>query len=159
MQYEILPLIAVYRISEEHCTMQCVCVCVCSVAQLVTVFCDPMDCSPSGFSVHEIFQARRLEWVAISFSRGSLLCSSLSPGIRWVLSTEKKSCSGLANSLNQVFSLSGSLLDFVYSFSTGSIDVRVIQTPGHLVKAKDRKQGWSIFPTKDIYFSNRYQWI
>ena len=33
--------------------------------------CNPMDCSPSGSSVHGIFQARILEWVAISFSRGS----------------------------------------------------------------------------------------
>ena len=32
---------------------------------------DPMDCSLPGSSVHEIFQARVLEWVAISFSRGS----------------------------------------------------------------------------------------
>ena len=30
-----------------------------------------MDCSPPGSTVHEIFQARILEWVAISFSRGS----------------------------------------------------------------------------------------
>jgi len=30
-----------------------------------------MDCSPPGFSVHGIFQARILEWVAISSSRGS----------------------------------------------------------------------------------------
>ena len=30
-----------------------------------------MDCSPPGSSVHEIFQTRILEWVAISFSRGS----------------------------------------------------------------------------------------
>ena len=30
-----------------------------------------MDCSPPGSSVHEIFQARIQEWVAISFSRGS----------------------------------------------------------------------------------------
>ena len=30
-----------------------------------------MDCSPSGSSVHGIFQARTLEWVAISYSRGS----------------------------------------------------------------------------------------
>ena len=30
-----------------------------------------MDCSPPGSSVHEIFQARLLEWVAIPFSRGS----------------------------------------------------------------------------------------
>ena len=34
-------------------------------------FCDPMDCSLPGSSVHGIFQARVLEWVAISFSRGS----------------------------------------------------------------------------------------
>ena len=33
--------------------------------------CDPMDCSPPGSSVHGIFQARILEWVAISSSRGS----------------------------------------------------------------------------------------
>ena len=33
--------------------------------------CDPMDCNLPGSSVHVIFQARVLEWVAISFSRGS----------------------------------------------------------------------------------------
>ena len=33
--------------------------------------CDPMDCSLPGSFVHGIFQARVLEWVAISFSRGS----------------------------------------------------------------------------------------
>ena len=33
--------------------------------------CNPMDCSLPGFSVHRIFQARVLEWVAISFFRGS----------------------------------------------------------------------------------------
>ena len=33
--------------------------------------CDHLDYSPPGSSVHEVFQARRLEWVAISFSRGS----------------------------------------------------------------------------------------
>ena len=32
---------------------------------------DPMDCSLPGSSVHGIFQARILEWVAISFFRGS----------------------------------------------------------------------------------------
>ena len=41
------------------------------VDQLCRTFCDPMDCSPPGSSVHGIFQARVLEWVAISFSRGS----------------------------------------------------------------------------------------
>ena len=32
---------------------------------------NPMDCSPPGSSLHEIFQARIVEWVAISFSRAS----------------------------------------------------------------------------------------
>ena len=41
------------------------------VAQSCPTLCDPMDCSLLGFSVHGIFQARVLEWVAISFSRGS----------------------------------------------------------------------------------------
>ena len=41
------------------------------VAQLCPTLCDPMDYSLPGSSVHRIFQARVLEWVAISFSRGS----------------------------------------------------------------------------------------
>ena len=41
------------------------------VAQLCPTFCNPMDCSPPGSSVHGIFQARILEWVAIPFSWGS----------------------------------------------------------------------------------------
>ena len=45
--------------------------CVCEVAQSCPALCDLMDCSPSGSSVHGILQARILEWVAISFSRGS----------------------------------------------------------------------------------------
>ena len=41
------------------------------VAQSCLTLCDPMDCGPPGSSVHGIFQARILEWVAIPFSRGS----------------------------------------------------------------------------------------
>ena len=33
---------------------------------------DPMDCSPPGSSVHGIFQARVLEWVAIAFSEKNI---------------------------------------------------------------------------------------
>ena len=33
--------------------------------QSCPTLCDPMDCSPPGFSVHGIHQARTLEWVAI----------------------------------------------------------------------------------------------
>ena len=41
------------------------------VKSLGCVSCDRIDCSLPGFSVHGIFQARILEWAAISFSRGS----------------------------------------------------------------------------------------
>ena len=41
------------------------------VAHLCLTLCDPLDCSPPGSSVHEVFQARILEWVAIPFPRGS----------------------------------------------------------------------------------------
>ena len=65
--------------------MVCVCVCVCVCVHIkwntVTVvviyslshvqLCNPMDCSLSD-PVHGISQARILEWVANSFSRGSL---------------------------------------------------------------------------------------
>ena len=40
----------------------------CSV---VSTLCDPMDCGPPGSSVHGISLAKILDWVAISFSRGS----------------------------------------------------------------------------------------
>ena len=49
------------------------------VVQLCPTLCNPMDCSPPGSSVRGILQARTLEWVATSFSRGS------SPLTDWTL--------------------------------------------------------------------------
>ena len=43
----------------------------CLRAQSCLTLCDPMDCSPPGSSVHGVLQTTRLEWVAISYSRGS----------------------------------------------------------------------------------------
>ena len=40
-------------------------------AQLCLMLCNTLDCSPPDSSVHGIFQARILEWVAISFYVGS----------------------------------------------------------------------------------------
>ena len=48
-------------------------VCMCSVVQSCLTLCDPIGCSPPGYSVHGIFQARILKWVAISSSRGIFL--------------------------------------------------------------------------------------
>ena len=42
-----------------------------SLGQLCMTLCDPMDCNLPGFSVHGIFQAIVVEWVTISFPRGS----------------------------------------------------------------------------------------
>ena len=46
-------------------------VCVRSIVRSCPTVCNPMDCSPPGSSVHGISQARILEWVAVSLSRGS----------------------------------------------------------------------------------------
>ena len=78
-----------YRRSLLLCV--CVCVCVYSVAQLSLTLCNPMDWSLPGSSVHGILQAEILEWVAISFSRGSFWSrdqswvSSISWIGRWIL--------------------------------------------------------------------------
>ena len=45
----------------------------CVHSQLYPTLCNPMDCSLLGSSVHGIFQARILEWVAISYSREGIL--------------------------------------------------------------------------------------
>ena len=46
-------------------------VCVHSVTQSCPTLCDPIDCSPPGPSVPGVSQAKILEWIAISFCRGS----------------------------------------------------------------------------------------
>src|SRR5574341_883409 len=52
-----------------HVLLQCMKVkCESEVAQSCPTLSDPMDCSLPGSSVHEIFQARVLEWGAIAFS-------------------------------------------------------------------------------------------
>ena len=51
------------------------------IAQLCPTLCDLLDCSPPGSSVHRILQVRMLEWVAITFSRGSSLPSDQTPGL------------------------------------------------------------------------------
>ena len=45
----------------------------CLIPKSCPILCDPIHCNPPGSSVHSVFQARILEWVVISFSRGSNL--------------------------------------------------------------------------------------
>ena len=73
------------------CVHACVCAHMCVLPQSCLTLCDPMDCSPPSSSVHGISQARTLERVDISFSRGSswprdwTWISCLSCIGRWVL--------------------------------------------------------------------------
>ena len=60
---------------------KCEAVCV-LVTQSCPTLCDPMDCSLPGSSVHRIFQARLLEWVAISSSRGIFLTQGSNPDLQ-----------------------------------------------------------------------------
>ena len=71
----MLQLMELFILFDGWVIFQCVCVYVVKVKMLVSqscpTLCDPMDYSLPGSSVHEILQARILEWVAIPFSRGS----------------------------------------------------------------------------------------
>ena len=52
------------RIHLTHSFLSCAC-----MLNHAWLFCDPIDCSPPGSSVHAILQARKLEWVAIPFAK------------------------------------------------------------------------------------------
>ena len=71
--------------NRKNTTAMLAVVCVCALSH-VWLFCNPKDCSPSGSSVHGIFQARILGWVAISSSRGS----SQPRDRTWVFSATRK---------------------------------------------------------------------
>ena len=53
----------------------------CLVAQLCLTLCDPVDCSPPGFSLHGLLKARILGWVAMPFSRGIFPTQGPHPGL------------------------------------------------------------------------------
>ena len=71
------------------CVRACACVCVCvteyslrkklKLIQSCTTLCDLMDCSPPGSSIHGVFQARVLKWVAFP-SPGDLPDPGIEPG-------------------------------------------------------------------------------
>ena len=61
------------------------------IAQSCLTLSDPMDCSLPGSSVHGIFQARVLEWVAIAFFEHSLLDGHNSQVFVFTIHWEKSS--------------------------------------------------------------------
>ena len=72
MNLTLLPFMSPVRLTSLWKGMFTNELCVCVlVAQLCLTLCDPLDYSLPGFSAHGVFQAGVVEWVAISFSRGS----------------------------------------------------------------------------------------
>ena len=68
IKYEMQPKETNVMHNSEKPNHPCCC---CSVAKSCLILCNPLDCNPPCSSVHGIFQARILEWVANFSSRGS----------------------------------------------------------------------------------------
>ena len=102
--------------------MQCLLVHVCVQPHLT--LCDPVDCSPPSSSVQGIFQARILEWVAISHFRGSslprdrTLISCVSCIGRWILyhCTTWEAWQGIPNVSCQDALLGSQIWVLIFSF-------------------------------------------
>ena len=73
------------------------------VAQSCPTFCSPMDCSPPGSSVHGILQARILEWVAISFSKGIFLTQGSNPSLLHCRETLNLLSQGYREDYNRIY--------------------------------------------------------
>ena len=70
-----------WKALESHHLPFISCVCICVVTQSCLTFCDPMDCSPPGSSVHGISQARILEWGCHFLLQGVFLTQGLNLGL------------------------------------------------------------------------------
>ena len=80
------------------------------VAQSCPSLCDPMDCGPSGSSIHGIFQARIVKWVAISLSRdlpnaGIEPKSLMSPALSGEFFTTSTTWEAQSNSYANIYSI------------------------------------------------------
>ena len=74
----------------DGCTFFAGCWCCCLVTQSCLTLCNCMECSPPGSSVHGISQARILEWIAISFSRGSDGQQEIAPSVGGLFRASQK---------------------------------------------------------------------
>ena len=93
--------------------------CYCLIPKSFLTLCDPRDCSPPGSSVHRIFQARILEWVAISFSRGS----------SWSWDGTQVSCIGRQILYHWAIKETHELLTQTYHTVRGWMDSRSLDPP------------------------------
>ena len=95
--------------------------------QSCPTLCDPMDCSLPGSSVHGIFQARILEWVAIAFSRRTL---------QWVIiswATTLRKISGYKVIIARVWKRLSSMSHHGLALHLGQLHYWTQQLPSHRV--------------------------
>ena len=116
------------------------------VAQLCPTLCNAMDCSLPGFSIHEIFQARILEWVTISFSK---------PTANIILSGEKLKAIPLRSGTRQGCPLSPLLFNigaFLYT-NNEKIEREIKETIPFTIATKRIKYLGIYLPkeTNDLY--------
>ena len=64
------------------------------VVQSCQTLSDPMDCGPPGSSIHGIFQARVLEWVAIAFSEPNTIDPNIKNSMKLITNCKDKSTVG-----------------------------------------------------------------
>ena len=124
------------------------CVCACLVTKLCLTLCDIMDCIPLGSSVQEIFQARTLEWIAISFARGSSW-----PGAEPASPALASSCLVICSTVviaHGRFSQWPVAMICVYSWSSIKLLIKLFQN--------DRKI-WAFNQCNSLFFSIFLVWI
>ena len=107
----------------------------------VCLFCDPRNCSPPGSSVHGIFQARILEWVAISFSKGSSFFQRI-----WFRDPTQVSC--IAGRFFTVWDTSEGKLKTTITASTDSIQFKCIYKFEFLILLNNVRERESLQPAQ-----------
>ena len=135
--------------------------------QSYLTLCNPMDCNPPDSSVHGIFQARILEWVAIPFSRGSSrprdqTCVSMSPALVGSFFTTGTTWEGplLQQSVTKSLFLMSPLCHLIVSTQLYFQNLHLLPSNNHLCLAKSRTHvsvltclasyqylNWGSFPT------------
>ena len=127
------------------------------VTQSYPSLCNPMECSPPGFSVHGILQARILEWVAISFSVNIKDCGIVSLGDVWwgfgeVIQVRERSEQRMHYRIN--YHVDWVELDLPGKFWGDSIK--------HIVQGSSTwgEESWGIYtPTLQYYWRSSFQMV
>ena len=106
-------------------------VCACLAVKSNPTLYDPRDSSPPGSCVHGIFRSRMLEWVAISFSRGS---SPPRDWTHWQASSLPLSPLGSLISNSRLSINAGKSPRSCLGFSTQYLDFYTMTTPEYAVR-------------------------